>query len=77
MPDLTHAVYDALTGERVSDPMGEPAATAECSRMGGAAMGYAVDIWPPAWTMATAERPREPAAAVPKLKVPDGPGLFD
>lgn len=77
MPDLTHAVYDALTLERVSDPMTTDAAFGECSRLNRTRVGgYVVGLVsrPPA-VYAAASNP-EPEY-VPEPADEDGPGLFD
>lgn len=77
MPDLTHAVYDALTGERVSDPMTTDDAFAECSRKNRTSVGgYVVGLvsrQPEVISVASNPEPEY----VPEPADEDGPGLFD
>lgn len=77
MPDLTHAVFDALTLERVSDPMTTDDAFLQCSlrnhEHGG---GYVVgQVSRPPQVNAAASN-HEPEYA-PEVADEDGPGLFD
>ena len=77
MPDLTHAVYDALTGERVSDPMTTDAAFQECSRRNRSGPGgYVVGLVSRPPVVHPAASNPEPEY-VPEPADPEGPGLFD
>lgn len=65
---LTHAVYDTMTGEQVTDAMDATAAEIACKRLGGLDRGYAVK-----WVQ-SAPKAKPADEAKP---ADDGPGLFD
>lgn len=74
---LTHAVYDALTRERVSDPMTTDDAFAECSRKNlTTSGGYVVGLVSRPPQVHAAARNPEPEY-VPDASDDEGPGLFD
>lgn len=77
MPDLTHAVFDALTGEQQGPARTTDDAFAECSRLNRTtAGGYVVGLVSrPPQVHAAVSRP-EPEY-VPEAADEDGPGLFD
>lgn len=73
MPNLTHAVFDAVTGETISEHPDASSAFAAASKIGGAPYGYVVGpIGDP-----PKDIPKHKERSSPGKTDEDGPGLFD